>query len=74
MTEDFAGSERDVCEDMDVRRAFAALNDEERLILALNLFGGYSSREIGNTLLLSPNTVRSKQSRALKKMENMLTQ
>lgn len=73
LPEDFAGSERDVCEDMDVHRAFAALNDEERLILALNLFGGYSSREIGNTLLLSPGTVRSKQSRALKKMENMLT-
>ena len=73
LPEDFAGSERDVCEDMDVRRAFAALNDEERLILALKLFGGYSSREIGNTLLLSPGTVRSKQSRALKKMENMLT-
>lgn len=56
-----------------MRRAFAALNDEERLILALNLFGGYSSREIGTTLLLSPNTVRSKQRRALKKMEIILT-
>lgn len=73
LPEDLAGSERDVCEDLDVRRAFAALNDEERLIIALNLFGGYSSREIGNTLLLSPGTVRSKQSRALKKMENILT-
>ena len=46
--------------------------DEERLILALNIFGGYTSREIGQFLQVSPNTVRSKQSRALKKMAAFL--
>lgn len=63
---------RDTSEDMDVRDAFLRLTEEERLILSLSLFGGYSSREIAETLNLNDNTVRSKQSRALKKMQNEL--
>ena len=69
LPEDLVSKPRDLCQDMDVRRAFAALQDEERLILAMNLFGGYTSREIGVQLQMSDNTVRSKQSRALKKMQ-----
>lgn len=72
LPEDLVTNPRDICEEMDVRAAFAALQDEERLILAMNLFGGYSSREIGFQLQMSDNTVRSKQSRALKKMEALL--
>ena len=72
LPEDITADSRDICEDMDVRMAFARLSDEERLILALNIFGGYNSREIGKALFMSDNTVRSKQSRALKKMQENL--
>lgn len=57
---------------LDVRRAFELLPYEDRMILALNLFAGYSSQEIGALMQLNPNTVRSRQSRALKKMESNL--
>lgn len=72
LPEDLTAEPRDIGRDIDVRRAFAALSDEERMILAMNIFGGYSSREIGRALHMSDNTVRSKQSRALKKMEACL--
>lgn len=61
--------EWDVCQELDVRKAFFQLSDEERLILSMNLFGGYSSKEIGKELKMKDNTVRTKQRRALKKME-----
>ena len=73
LPEEFADPGRDLCEDLDVRKAFFCLSDEERLILALNLFAGYTSKEIGKELHMNPNTVRSRQSRALKKMEEILT-
>jgi len=55
-----------------VREAFAKLTDEERLIISMQLFAGYSSREIGQVLHKSDNTVRSSKSRALKKLEQLL--
>ena len=58
---------------MDVRAAFYRLHDEERLVLSLNRFAGYSGREIAEMLDMTDNTVRSLKSRALKKMEQMLT-
>lgn len=70
--ENMVSESRDMSEDMDVRRAFAELNDEERLILSLNLFAGYTGKEIAKALGLNESTVRSKQSRALKKMEKAL--
>ena len=63
----------DLNESIDVRMAFAQLSREERLILSMNLFAGYSSQEIGDVMGMSPNTVRSKQSRALKKMQSRLS-
>lgn len=57
---------------LDVQRAFFILSQEEQEIVALSVFGGYNSREIGNALNLNPNTVRSKRSRALEKMEYVL--
>lgn len=57
---------------LDVRKAFGVLSSEEQEIVALSVFGGYNSREIGSTLNLNPNTVRSKRSRALEKMESIL--
>lgn len=73
LPEDLAWRERDTSEDMDVRAAFYKLNDGERLILALHLFAGYTGKEIAAMLDMNENTVRSRQSRALKKMEEMLT-
>lgn len=59
-------------EGLDVRSAFSRLNDEDRMILALHIFAGYSSREIGRMLHMSDGTVRSRQKRALEKMETYL--
>lgn len=73
LSSDLAWRERDTSEDMDVRAAFYGLNDEERLVLSMNLFGGYKGREIAAMLDMNENTVRSLKSRALKKMEQILT-
>lgn len=51
-----------------VRKLFFELPDEERLIIGMHLFCGYKSREIAEILHINENTVRSKESRALKKM------
>ena len=70
--EDLSVPDRNHAEDADVRAAFARLSDEERMILSLNLFGGYTSKEIGRLLDLNDNTVRSRQKRALEKMADYL--
>lgn len=57
---------------LDVKKAFFVLSSEEQEIVALSVFGGYNSKEIGSALNLNPNTVRSKRSRALEKMEYIL--
>ena len=57
---------------VDVRKAFFLLEEEEQTIVGLSVFGGYNSKEIGDALKMNPNTVRSKRSRALKKMECVL--
>ena len=59
-------------ENMQVREAFFRLGEEERLIVAMKVFGGYQSKEIGAILHKSHNTVRSKLSRALEKMQRYL--
>lgn len=53
-----------------IRNLFFALEDEERLLLAMHLFCGYTSKEIAKLLHMNENTVRSKQSRAIQKMAN----
>ena len=55
-----------------VRRLFFELADEERLIIGMHLFCGYKSREIAEILHMNENTVRSKESRGLKKLEGKL--
>lgn len=57
---------------IDVKKAFFILSEEEQIIVGLSVFGGYCSQEIGEMLRLNPNTVRSKRSRALRKMECVL--
>ena len=67
-----ASEEPDIGVALDVRKAFFLLEDEEQTIVGLSVFGGYTSQEIGDALKLNPNTVRSKRSRALQKMECVL--
>lgn len=58
--------------ELDVRSAFMALTEEERLIVGLSVFAGYKSPEIGEMLGIKAVTVRSKRSRALQKMKEKL--
>lgn len=65
-------------EKMDVKNAWELLTDEERQIIALSVFGGYKSEEIGRMLAkegesVNANTVRSKRSRALEKLKKQLS-
>lgn len=73
LDEETPARETDLHETLDVRRAFSLLPDEDRLILSMNLFAGYTSQEIGEFLGMNANTVRSRQSRALRKMQSHLT-
>ena len=67
-----AYEEPDIGLAVDVRKAFFLLEEEEQTIVGLSVFGGYNSNEIGDALKMNPNTVRSKRSRALQKMECVL--
>ena len=55
-------------ENIVVRQLFMELAAEERLIIGLHIFAGYTSKEIAKQLKMNENTVRSKESRALKKL------
>lgn len=72
LPEDIPLPEETTSEQMDVRNAFFLLEEEDRLIIAMHLFAGYTTREIAGILSLNEGTVRSRQSRALKKMKQML--
>lgn len=66
--------EDNISDSIALKRAFEALNAEERLIVSLTVFGGYNSAEVAEILQLNRNTVRSKHSRALAKMRGLLTE
>lgn len=72
LEEDMPATVTDQDQNMDVRIAFSRLDAQDRLILSMNLFGGYTSAEIGQILNLNDNTVRSRQKRALEKMAGYL--
>ncbi len=59
-------------ERMEVRKTFFELSEEERKIVGLHIFFGYKTRDIADALGMNENTVRSKESRALKQMGNKL--
>lgn len=65
-----SGPEMTEC--IQIRKLFLELADEERLIISMHQFAGYTSREISEILHMNENTVRSKESRALRKMEQQL--
>lgn len=55
-----------------LKQAMALLGETERLIVGLNIFGGYNSREIARYLHKKEGTIRSSKSRALEKMRAFL--
>lgn len=62
-------SSSEAAEHIQVRMLFWELPPEDRMIIAMHLFAGYTSREIAAQLHMNENTVRSRESRALKKMK-----
>ena len=69
LTEEIPDPGRDFTEDLDIHLAFSRLTDEERLILSLHIFAGYTSRETAEILRMKDATVRSKESRALARLQ-----
>lgn len=67
------GAEPDYAQWHDVRRAFAELDEDERMIVAFSVFGGYRSEEIARMMDKNAATVRSRKSRALEKMRSALS-
>ena len=67
-------AEEKVEDDAVMRALFFELGEEDRLIISMHLFAGYTSKEIAKILGLNENTVRSKESRALKKLARELEQ
>ena len=61
-------------DNLDVRSAFAALNETEKNVISLMVFAGYNSRETAKLLGSREGTIRSLKSRALGKMSQYLTE
>ena len=55
------------------REMLEGLNEEERIIVALSVFGGYKGEEIARILHCKHSTVRSRYRRALKKLEKRIS-
>lgn len=68
---DISGAD-DMVENYHLRRVFGELDEEDRMIIGMHVFGGYTSREISEITGMNANTVRSRESRALKKMAGKL--
>ncbi len=62
----------DFTEKVIAKEAFSLLNQEEKFIVGLSVFGGYSGKEIAHFLRKKEGTVRSLKSRALDKMKQFL--
>lgn len=72
LTEEIAAQETDHAENCDVRAAFMQLSEEDRMIVACSVLGGYPSEEIGGMMEMNPATVRSRKARALEKMRQVI--
>lgn len=58
--------------DIDLKNAFMSLNEDDRMIISLTVFGNYDSAEVAKILDMNRNTVRSRYSRALAKLREAL--
>lgn len=57
-----------------VSAALDVLSDEDRMIVLLSAFGGYTSAEIAEMMEIAPGTVRSRKSRAYDAMRPYLSE
>lgn len=64
--------EPDFVTSLAVKQVFWELKEDERLIVALSVFGGYTSEEIASILDKNHSTIRSRYRRALQKMRKKL--
>lgn len=72
LEEDYFETRPDLEVMYDLRQAFSRLTKEERMIIALTVFGGYSSREAGKILKMNDNTVRMRKSQGFEKLRKFL--
>lgn len=59
-------------EQLQLREEFLKLPETDRLIIGLHLFAGYKTKELAEALHMNANTVRSRESRALKRLGEAL--
>ena len=74
LTEDIPIPQPETTEEdrQDLKRAFAVLNEEEKMIVNSFIFAGYKGNEIAEKMSLNPSTVRSRYRRALAKMRKYM--
>ena len=65
-------SKENLTERLELLELLSGLDEEERLIVLLTVFGGYKGEEIAKILNRGHSTVRSRYRRALKKLERKL--
>lgn len=63
----------DIAGKVDLRNAFAKLDERERQILTLSVIAGYEGEEVSKIMDMNHNTMRTIKSRALEKMRKMLS-
>lgn len=59
-------------ENHELAEAMYSIEDEERLILSMNVLGGYTGDEIGRICGINPSTVRSKLMRTKEKLKKLI--
>lgn len=57
-----------------MREEFLKLEETDRMIIGLHLFAGYRTRELAEVLHMNENTVRSREHRALRRLETVMEQ
>ena len=64
--------ETNLAERLEILELLSILEEEERVIVLLSVFGGYKGAEIAGLLNRRHSTIRSRYQRALKKLEREL--
>ena len=68
ISETMASPDSDFSSNADLMASLSSLSEEDRSIILLHIFGGYTSSEIGKMLHMKDSTVRSREKRALEKL------
>lgn len=72
LTEETAVHEPDYTQNTYIQTIFSGLSEEERLIVALIVFGGYKGEEVAGFLEKNHSTIRSKYRRAIAKLKRKI--